>query len=526
MQQTIVSVVLPVPTELVAPMQTAIGALHDKLSGQGGDFAVLRAGVPMLHFMSIMLFGRYDGVPKGDVPASALFVLEANMDGAAGPFWAALESQIGEDLRNLFRLCAPPRGRWDHMFKAITDAGSRAPVAPLLERQSVFPAAGHIGVRGMSRERILRHDRLFQDIQACLPPPAEVLADGAAAMHDWLRDRMLAAHGWLNEAWPAAISAEERSADERNLAIFLLVAVLGALAPWLVLAGVLHRFIPHAPAIAALLSFLAGAACTTQLRDIGDLLTLTGRRALPQLWWMLAEILLIGAFLSLLVAGNGVLGWLLLIIGGLSAGVLFPLALLRRAERADPAPADAVPDQAAVRALQDWEDQHAEGADHMGSVVIIKPGALRGLIIRFALRALHLLLRLIATDGYLGSMRTIHFAHWAIVDHGQRLVFFSNFDGTWESYLDDFIEKAHAGLTLAWGNCVGFPPARYCTLEGATQGRKFKNWARASMALSRFWYSAYPQLTVNQIWRQTRVAQGLSAKTLSGPQAALWAKDL
>jgi hypothetical protein len=39
-------------------------------------------------------------------------------------------------------------------------------------------------------------------------------------------------------------------------------------------------------------------------------------------------------------------------------------------------------------------------------------------------------------------MRTIHFAHWAFVSNGSRLMFFSNFDHNWESYLDDFIEGA------------------------------------------------------------------------------------
>jgi hypothetical protein len=58
-------------------------------------------------------------------------------------------------------------------------------------------------------------------------------------------------------------------------------------------------------------------------------------------------------------------------------------------------------------------------------------------------------------------MRTIHFAHWAFVSNGSRLMFLSNFDHSWDSYLDDFIEKAHGGLTLAWGSGVGFPPTRF-----------------------------------------------------------------
>ena len=69
-------------------------------------------------------------------------------------------------------------------------------------------------------------------------------------------------------------------------------------------------------------------------------------------------------------------------------------------------------------------------------------------------------------------MRTVHFAHWAFINNGSRLMFFSNFDHSWDSYLDDFIEKAHGGLTLAWGSGVGFPPTRFLVLDGASHGRQ------------------------------------------------------
>ena len=116
-------------------------------------------------------------------------------------------------------------------------------------------------------------------------------------------------------------------------------------------------------------------------------------------------------------------------------------------------------------------------------------------------------------------MRTIHFAHWAFVSNGSRLMFFSNFDHNWESYLDDFI-KAHGGLTLAWGSCVGFPPTRFLVLDGASHGRQFKAWARHSMAVSRFWFSAYKDYTVDQIERHARIANGLRKPTLT-PKARL-----
>ncbi len=105
-------------------------------------------------------------------------------------------------------------------------------------------------------------------------------------------------------------------------------------------------------------------------------------------------------------------------------------------------------------------------------------------------------------------------------------MFFSNFDHSWGSYLDDFIEKAHGGLTLAWGTGVGFPPTRFLVLDGASHGRQFKEWALASRAVSRFWYSAYRDLTVDQIERQVRIATGLRKAKLSDKEAVLWVRDL
>jgi hypothetical protein len=186
---------------------------------------------------------------------------------------------------------------------------------------------------------------------------------------------------------------------------------------------------------------------------------------------------------------------------------------------------DAPPiDQRELRKMthrEDWIPQN-----HMGSVVLVKPGILRAALFRTGHVGLGLVIRVIVTDGYLGSMRTIHFAHWAFVNNGSRLLFFSNFDHSWDSYLDDFIEKAHGGLTLAWGSGVGFPPTRFLVLDGASHGRQFKNWARHSMAVSRFWFSAYKDYTVDQIERHARIADGLRKTSLQPEEAIAWALDL
>jgi len=206
--------------------------------------------------------------------------------------------------------------------------------------------------------------------------------------------------------------------------------------------------------------------------------------------------------------------------------VSIPLILLwlRWLERRDPHHDAPAIDQVELRKMErreDWVPQN-----HMGSIVLVKPGVLRTALFQAGHLGLGLVLRLVATEGYLGSMRTVHFAHWAFINNGSRLMFFSNFDQSWDSYLDDFIEKAHGGLTLAWGSCTGFPATRFLVMDGASHGRQFKAWARHSMAVSRLWYSAYPNYTVNQIERHARIAEGLRSPILTPQKAALWIKDL
>jgi hypothetical protein len=46
------------------------------------------------------------------------------------------------------------------------------------------------------------------------------------------------------------------------------------------------------------------------------------------------------------------------------------------------------------------------------------------------------------------------------------------------------------------------------------------------MAVSRFWYSAYRDFTVDQIERNARIACGLRKETMSEQEAAAWARDL
>ena len=128
----------------------------------------------------------------------------------------------------------------------------------------------------------------------------------------------------------------------------------------------------------------------------------------------------------------------------------------------------------------------------MISIVPIKPGVLRTILAREVLRALGHYVRLFCRDGYLASMRTIHFAHWAFLDNGTRFMPHSKYDGSWEGY-----GRLHREGASRLD--IGLDPWRRLSAEplavrgGASEGSKFKAWARHSMSESQFWFSAYKQ---------------------------------
>lgn len=154
----------------------------------------------------------------------------------------------------------------------------------------------------------------------------------------------------------------------------------------------------------------------------------------------------------------------------------------------------------------------------------------KGLIRSFTLRSVHRYLAGVARDYFdyvemLGGIPSIHFAKWLLVDGGKRLLFFSNYDGSWESYLGDFVDGAAAGLNLAWTCTQGYPRTRLLYAGGANDEQRFKAWARAHQRPTEVFYSAYPRSTVATINNATWVRHGLH-RELRGDDLAAWRRRL
>jgi hypothetical protein len=207
---------------------------------------------------------------------------------------------------------------------------------------------------------------------------------------------------------------------------------------------------------------------------------------------------------------------LLLGAGGLA---LLRVRQLERSDAVDPVRWDRAP----IQDSEDREDRTFQ--NHMCSVTRIKQGWLRPLLLRTSLTVVGLAHRLYFNRGDLGGIPTIHFARWVVLGDRGQVVFFSNFDGSWERYLGDFVEQARIGLNAIWSNAEGYPRTTNLVQGGAEDEERFKAFARNSMHRTRVWYSAYRNLSIPNIADNAKLREGLFAE-LSPDEVDEWLRLL
>ncbi|MGE3075041.1 MAG: hypothetical protein AB7N24_14905 [Dehalococcoidia bacterium] len=205
--------------------------------------------------------------------------------------------------------------------------------------------------------------------------------------------------------------------------------------------------------------------------------------------------------------------------GGIALGVvLAPVAVvgaipfiiqLRRLERSDPAPRVVV-DEAHARELAEIEDLvHQNQFTAFGP---IKPGRFRRYLAIGLLWAVNFGARHRFNNGNLAGVKTIHAARWIFIDDKRRVVFCSNYDGSLENYMDDFIDKVAWGLNAVFSNGVGYPKTSWLIKGGAKDEQAFKSYIRAHQVPSPVWYTAYPNLTAVNIGNNAKIRAGLSGE--------------
>ena len=98
------------------------------------------------------------------------------------------------------------------------------------------------------------------------------------------------------------------------------------------------------------------------------------------------------------------------------------------------------------------------------------------------------------------------------LDNHRRLLFASNYDGSLDSYMDDFINKVAFGLNLVFSNGIGYPRTRFLLSGGAQREQEFKNYLRRHQVPTQVWYKAYPGLTAADLATNTQIREGLAAR--------------
>ena len=128
----------------------------------------------------------------------------------------------------------------------------------------------------------------------------------------------------------------------------------------------------------------------------------------------------------------------------------------------------------------------------------IKPGHADALRDEFA--------RIKSTPGTRAAIQqigTLHDARHVIFDNDTRLLFASVFDGSWDTYIDDF-GKTEIGENFGriFSHTEGFP--------GITDPH-VKDWFVSQQEAAEVFATSYPELTVQQIWKDQRVNEAFQA---------------
>jgi hypothetical protein len=125
-------------------------------------------------------------------------------------------------------------------------------------------------------------------------------------------------------------------------------------------------------------------------------------------------------------------------------------------------------------------------------------------------------------SGLLG-LSLIHFARWVIIRRDQwpagtqgrpvlandYMLFVSNFNGTWDQYIDAFADGIPGGLDLFWYASTKYPHSIPITT--------FKDYIRVNQIDTAYYYNATPGSGQRDIKQALRLAEALRALTAAAP---------
>jgi hypothetical protein len=171
------------------------------------------------------------------------------------------------------------------------------------------------------------------------------------------------------------------------------------------------------------------------------------------------------------------------------------------------------PDPDHVMTLTSVEDRTLQ--NQFSALGFVKPGWFRRTNATIILWAGRFSTRYLFSHEDLAGVKTIHFARWTFIDGKRRMLFSSNYDGSLENYMGDFIDLVWWGLNAIFSNGVGYPRTRWAFFDGAKDEGAFKRHIRNRQIATQVWYAAYPNISAMNVVTNARIRAGLF-----GPQSA------
>jgi hypothetical protein len=122
-----------------------------------------------------------------------------------------------------------------------------------------------------------------------------------------------------------------------------------------------------------------------------------------------------------------------------------------------------------------------------------------------------------STTAGLVTLSLIHYARWVIIMPGQfpwlgedqpkedlkyaYMIFFSNFNGSWNQYVDSFSSAIPGGLDFFWYKSIKYPKS--------VPMLPFHRYITSNQIWTDYYYNAYPMATSNDVKAAQRVKKSL-----------------
>jgi Dyp-type peroxidase family len=390
----------------------------------------------------------------GPAKTEPVLILSTNYDGPEGEDACTRSRALSHHVEELVRHAGDGL---DQIFQCC-QGYRKGQLASFLEENQTVASTFYVGASGRSRNQILWEAALRHEVDAILDENAV--------------------------AWSKISPAEVRTRVRQRLA----------------------EDYPTIP------SFPAQPDLTGKVRSFQAALAAVAFVVLAGAFWLAwrLEPVAVGGLWEHVVHAAEVVGITLV---GLGAPILLLLGYFRHLEKTDPQfqPVNSKETHQHFAKVSVGENEFLQ--NQLTHLAYVKPGLLRWLLIRGVFFALQVLSTNQYNKGKLGDIPSIHFARWVLLPH-RAVLFFSNFDSSWQSYLGDFIDKASSGLTAVWSNTVGYPRTTWLLSAGSRDAGRFLAWTRAGQRPTQVWYCAYPGLSIVNVNDNTELRRGLAEDSI------------